>query len=145
MAKPDKGTGHPADDAETILVVEDGAAVRKAVEFILQKSGYRVLNASGSLEALEILRRHGGPVHLLLTDVMMPELSGPDLAVRMGKDRPEMKVLYVSGHSDRNAVTQEVIARGEPFLRKPFAMDELLAKVRSVLDGEDPPVRHPED
>jgi len=119
-------------------VVEDGAAVRKAVGFILRKSRYQVLEAADARQALEILRGHAGPVHLLLTDVMMPEISGPEMVRMVGSDRPEMKVLFVSGHADREGLVQEVASRQGGFLRKPFAMEDLLAKVRELLGGEPP-------
>lgn len=128
----------PAGGGETILVVEDEGAVRKAVAFILGKLGYRVLTASSAGEALDVVRQTRGPVHLLLTDVWMPGTSGPDLALTMGTDRPGMKILYVSGHAERSVLTEEAVARGAAFLRKPFSTEELTAKVRAVLHGGSP-------
>jgi DNA-binding NtrC family response regulator len=138
MVAREKSTENPGPDVVTILLVEDGTAVRKAVRFILQKSGYQVLEASNAREALDVFRRHEGSLHLLLTDVMLPEVSGPELARQLGAVRPEMKVLYVSGHSDREVADQKVLGGGEAFLRKPFAMEELLDKVQEVLEGDEP-------
>lgn len=133
MTESSKGAGGPAGGAETVLVVEDGEAVRKAVGFILRKNRYEVLEAPDARRALKILREHPGPVHLLLTDVMMPEISGPELVEMVGSDRPEMKVLFVSGHADRDGLVDDLPAREAGFLRKPFAMENLLAKVRELL------------
>ena len=134
MGETEKTTGKPRGGDETILVVEDGLAVRKAMKFILKKNGYQVLEAFDAREALEVFRRHEGPVHLLLTDVIMPGMSGPELVGQLEIRFPEMKVLYVSGHSDRDEVTQDVVSHGAAFLRKPFAME----KVREVLGKDEP-------
>jgi two-component system, cell cycle sensor histidine kinase and response regulator CckA len=145
---PENESGEVDGGPVTILVVEDGTAVRKAVCFILQKSGYRVLEASDARQARQVFGRHEGRVGLLLTDVEMPGGSGPELAGELGSICPEMKVLYVSGYSDSVLRNQEGVGREAPVLRKPFAMEDLVAKVREVLgaerpDGRDPPAHGP--
>jgi len=138
VTEPSAADGGRRAGRQTILVVEDGAAVRRAVGFILRKNGYHVLEAAEARRALEVLQGHAGPVHLLLTDVMLPEISGPELVQMLGGDRPEMKVLFVSGHADRERLARDIAFRQGGFLRKPFVMEELLATVRELL-GKDRP------
>jgi len=128
---PRRPQGH---EARTVLVVEDDRAVRKAVRFILEKSGYRVLEAGSGEEALGLLDRPVGPVDLLLTDVVLPDLSGPQVAEKLRGTQPGLKVLYVSGHSHRAVVDGELDRLGAGFLRKPFSMDELTIKVREMVE-----------
>jgi len=121
--------------AETILLVEDAARVREVVREILEISGYRILEARHGAEALEISQRHEGPIHLMVTDVVMPQMSGRELAQRLAPLRPEMRVLYMSGYSDDAIVRHGVLEAGAAFLSKPFTPDALGAKVREVLDA----------
>jgi PAS domain S-box-containing protein len=120
---------------ETILLVEDAQRVRAVVREILEMSGYVVLEARHGAEALEISHRHAGRIHLLVTDVVMPQMSGRELAQRLATLRPEMKVLYMSGYTDDAIVRHGVLAAGIAFLSKPFTPDALALKVREVLDG----------
>lgn len=120
---------------ETILVVEDEAAVRSLVRRVLQKNGYRVIDASNGVEALRLVEAHAEPIHLLLTDVVMPEMGGRDLADRLGPQRPDMKVLFMSGYTDDAIVVNHVLQPGFAFLPKPFAPDALTAKVREALES----------
>jgi CheY-like chemotaxis protein len=120
---------------ETILLVEDAQRVRAVVREILEMSGYVVLEARHGAEALEISNRHAGPIHLLVTDVVMPQMSGRELAQRLATLRPEMKVLYMSGYTDDAIVRHGVLASGIAFLSKPFTPNALALKVREVLDG----------
>jgi len=118
---------------ETVLLVEDEYAVRRAVRDILQRNGYRVLVASNAGEALLISEQHTGLIHLMLTDVVMPRMSGPDLVERLEPWHPEMKVLYVSGYTG-NAIAQHGVQDpGVALLQKPFSVESLLQKVRQVL------------
>ncbi len=121
--------------SKTVLIVEDDTAVRKAVRFILQKTGYQVLEAGDGEEAMQVFEQHAGPVDLLLTDVLLPGKSGPELAGQVREKQPGMKILYVSGYSKRAVVDQEVSRKGAEFLRKPFSLDELVVKVRKVLEA----------
>jgi CheY-like chemotaxis protein len=119
---------------ETVLLVEDEQAVRRAVRDILQRNGYRVLMASNAGEALLISEQHTGFIHLMLTDVVMPRMSGPDLVERLAPWHPEMKVLYVSGYTDDAIAQHGVLDPGVALLQKPFSVESLLSKVRQVLD-----------
>jgi CheY-like chemotaxis protein len=121
---------------ETVLVVDDEAAVRSAVWEILQATGYLVLEAGSGEEALRICAGHEGPIHLLLTDVGMPVMSGPEVAQRLARLRPKMRVLYMSGYSDDALIRRGMVEQGAAFLQKPFMPGTLAHKVREVLDAE---------
>jgi PAS domain S-box-containing protein len=121
---------------ETILLVEDEEMVRKLARTVLQKNGYTVLEASNGEEALRIVQgQNGNPIHLMVTDVVMPGMSGRQLADRLLPLRPEMKVLYMSGYTDDAIVHHGVLDPGIAYIQKPFAPDALASKVRQILDG----------
>jgi DNA-binding NtrC family response regulator len=122
---------------ETVLVVEDERPVRTLECGLLEATGYNVLVASHGGEALHICREYPGTIHLLVTDLILPQMSGRELARQAGPMRPSMKVLYVSGYPDETLVTAGVAKSKGPFLQKPFASDALLRSVRNVLDGTD--------
>jgi two-component system, cell cycle sensor histidine kinase and response regulator CckA len=122
---------------ETILVVEDEARVRKLVVDVLASRGYTVLEAMRGEEALRLLRSHKGQVNLALVDVVMPEMSGPDLVKRIESLRPGLRVLYMSGYTDEAVVHHGIPDSGAAFLQKPFLPDALARKVREVLDSSD--------
>ena len=118
---------------ETVLVVEDDDEVRALAREILVGYGYTVLQARHPGEAMVMAERHGGPIHLLLTDVVMPQMSGQQLAAQLSPLRPEMKVLYISGYA-ANAIVKHGVLEGEVrLLPKPFTPDALARKVREVL------------
>jgi len=119
---------------ETVLLVEDETSIRKAVRQALQRNGYRILEAPNPGEALLISEQHTGFIHLMLTDVVMPRMSGPHLVERLDPWHPEMKVLYMSGHLERDILDDEILPPGAALLRKPFAIKDLLEHVRRVLD-----------
>jgi PAS domain S-box-containing protein len=127
-----------ARGAETVLLVEDAQRVREVVREILEMSGYRVLPAGLGPDAIELARQHAGPIQLLITDVVMPQMSGRELAQRLTALRPDLRVLYMSGYTDDAIVRHGVLAEGMPFLSKPFTPEALAAKVREVLDGSRP-------
>ena len=129
------GEGLVAGRGETILLVEDAQRVRAVVREILEMSGYAVLEAHHGADALELSNRHAGPIHLLVTDVVMPQMSGRELAQRLATLRPDLKVLYMSGYTDDAIVRHGVLASGIAFLSKPFTPDALALKVRELLDG----------
>lgn len=97
--------------------------------------GYSLLEASHGKDALHYCEEHGGPIHLLLTDVVMPEMSGPHLAKRIASLRPEIKVLYTSGYTDNTIAHHGVLEKGMNYIQKPFTVDGLARKVREVLDN----------
>jgi PAS domain S-box-containing protein len=119
---------------ETVLVVEDAPAVRELAVRALEEAGYRVLQARNGREALAAAGA-AGPVHLVLTDVVMPDMSGPQLAQALGRNRPGTRVLYMSGYTENTIVHHGVIDAGVSFLAKPFTPTSLLEKVRHVLDA----------
>jgi two-component system cell cycle sensor histidine kinase/response regulator CckA len=121
---------------ETILVVEDDPSVRGLVQEALRLSGYEVLVARHGIEALLTGAKHPGTIHLLLTDVAMPQMSGPEVAEKLTVVRPEIKVLYMSGYPDHPVFEQGGIKRDTAFLQKPFTPNLLTQKVREVLDGK---------
>ncbi len=123
---------------ETIVLAEDEDQVRDVARGILRRYGYTVLEARNAGEALLLVEQHQGPIHLLLTDVVMPGMSGPQLAQRLAKIRPDMKVLFMSGYTDDSAVRHRVIESDFAYLQKPITVDTLTRKVRAVLDDGPP-------
>jgi nitrogen-specific signal transduction histidine kinase len=120
--------------SETILVVEDDKEVRNLAVRILKRQGYTVLDGSYGDEAFNVCRQHRGPIHLLLTDVVMPGMDGRALSESLSQLHPEMKVLYMSGYTDDAIVRHGVMAKGVNYIQKPFTVDALTKKVREVLE-----------
>jgi len=126
----------PQTGTETILLVEDEGMVREMVFHVLREHGYTVLQASTGQEAVVAFQNHQKPIHLLLTDVIIPGgVSGPELGKRLLSLQPKMRVLYMSGYPDNNIMHQGLLNGGSAFLQKPFAPDTLAHRVREVLDG----------
>ena len=125
----------PARGRETILLVEDEPAVRGLVHETLRIHGYTVLEARHGIEALLTSTKYVGPIHLLLTDVVMPQMSGPEVAEKLLTVRPGIRVLYMSGYPDHPVFDQGGVSREAGFLPKPFSPHMLAQKVREVLDG----------
>jgi len=119
---------------ETILLVEDESDVRELIGDLLRENGFTVLEAGHSGEALEICQKYERPIQLLLTDVVMPQMSGPELAKLLVPMRPEIRVLFISGYTDTAVVSQGWLAPGTAFLQKPFTQEILVNKIREVLD-----------
>jgi CheY-like chemotaxis protein len=120
---------------ETLLLAEDEEAVRALVRNVLKEKGYRVLEASRGEEALELAEQYWGPIDMLVTDVVMPQMSGRELARRLVNLHPQIKVLYISGYADNADWYQGGLDSGVAFLQKPFSSEVLARKVREVLDG----------
>jgi DNA-binding NtrC family response regulator len=127
--------GPPPGGSETILVVEDEEAVRESTCEYLAARGYTVVQGKHGPDALEVLGNFSGKVHLLVTDVIMPGMSGAELGRRVRELRPEARVLYISGYTE-SMVVQHGIEPATGFLQKPFTLKALAGKVREVLDAE---------
>ena len=125
----------PRRGSETVLLVEDEDGVRALMRQVLHRHGYNVLESRHGGEALLMCERHSGKIDLLLTDVVLEQMSGRELAERLLKVRPEMKVLYVSGYADDAIVHHGVLNAGAAFLQKPFTTEALARKIRYVLDA----------
>ena len=121
--------------SETVLLVEDEPDVRMLAREALEEAGFRLLEAQQGVEALALAKKHRGAIHLLLTDVVMPEMGGPELADRMAAAYPEMKVLFMSGYADSTIRRRGVLKSRMALLSKPFSPDALVRKVREVLDA----------
>ena len=126
-----------ATGSETILLVEDAQALRELVRNILRQQGYTVLEARHGGDAVLVCEQHLEPIHLMLTDVVMPHLRGHELFERLSPLVPGMRVLYMSGFPD-TIVDKGVAQPGAAFLAKPFKPAALVAKVREVLDSREP-------
>jgi len=138
--KPPKDSGGQAKalprGSETVLLVEDEDGVRQLARDYLQANGYAVVEASDGHTALELAAMHRGPIHVLMTDVVMPGISGRELAQRIAKIRPEIKVLYMSGYTDQSVVRHGILESDAVLLQKPFTMANLAAKLREILTAE---------
>jgi signal transduction histidine kinase/CheY-like chemotaxis protein len=121
-------------EGETVLVVEDEEIVRDLICEVLMQHGYNVLSAAHGTEGLRLARDHPGRIDLLVTDIIMPQMNGPEVARALRKFRPDTKILFVSGYSDNDIVDQGVLAPEVRFLDKPFTPAALAGKVREVLD-----------
>ena len=138
-AEPEEKEQSPVDDLSgsgTVLIVEDNDGLRKLAQEVLQSYGYRLLVAENGEDALRVSKEHNGPIHLLLTDVVMPKMGGKKLAERLQPLYPQMKVIYMSGYTDNAIVHHGVLAPELNFLEKPFTPEGLAGKVRKALENE---------
>ncbi|MBM4331867.1 MAG: response regulator [Deltaproteobacteria bacterium] len=119
---------------ETILVVEDEEIVRNLAVQIFKRQGYNVLEAANGDEALLACKKHKEPIHLVLADVVMPKMSGKELANRLRSLRPKVKILFMSGYTDNVIVPHGILDEGVNYIPKPFTMERLARRVREVLD-----------
>jgi two-component system cell cycle sensor histidine kinase/response regulator CckA len=137
----DARAGDAAEEAartasETVLLVEDEPAVRRLSVKVLRDQGYTVLEADSPARALELAQEHDEAVHLVVSDVVMPGLSGPDLLARLRQRWPDLRALFVSGYTESAVVRQGVLEPGTPFLAKPFSPAALSRRVREVLESK---------
>jgi PAS domain S-box-containing protein len=136
--RPDVGprTGdQTARDGETVLLVEDEDRVRSFVRIVLENNGYQVLEANRGEAGLAISRKHDGPIQVLVTDIVMPGISGRQLAEQLLRERPTLKIVYMSGYTDDEVIRYGVLGPGASFIAKPFAPTTLALTVRQVLDS----------
>jgi DNA-binding NtrC family response regulator len=135
LAAPKKDSSATGSFAgtETVLVAENEAALLELISDLLSRSGYKVLSASDGIEAIEIARSLDGPIHLLLTNIMMPKLNGPAMARHLAELHPGIRVLFMTGHSESVEALHENIPPDSEFLQKPFPRDVLIRKVRQTL------------
>ncbi len=118
----------------TLLVVDDEPVVLDVLTAVLTSRGYSVLPAHNAVEALQLFRSHHGPIDLLLTDVVMPDMTGPDLADALAREQPGLKVLFIAGLPDTPVIRNSILARGLDLLPKPFDPRELIRRVEKVLE-----------
>jgi CheY-like chemotaxis protein len=133
--KTSTGIKTSINGTETILLVEDQDGIRDMAAEFLRRSGYQILNAEDGTRAMEIAKQHNGDIHLLITDMSMPNMGGRELAAQLRQARPQTKVLFMSGHPDHTSPTNNA-STDAPVLQKPFALDELGQKIRALLDAE---------
>jgi CheY-like chemotaxis protein len=142
-AAPVKPSASPAAatvrGCETVLLVEDDEKVRPLVRRMLERAGYVVLEARHGEEAVFIAKQHPGTIDLLLTDVIMPEMSGSELAAELRRDRRALNILFMSGYTDSFIAGQGPLEPGFSLIMKPFGEKDLLRAVRNVLDKKPPP------
>ena len=120
--------------SETLLLVEDEGLVRKFASQALQSQGYTVIEAVNGMDALETIARKQGPLHMIITYVVMPDLGGPAFVERIRQEYPALPILFISGFTESTAIQNGMIGKSELFLQKPFSPDELARKVREALD-----------
>lgn len=136
LLKKEPGPKELLQGSETVLIVEDDEAVRNLSKKILKQSGYNVLEAQDGEEALMVSRAYEGPLHLLLTDVVMPKMSGRELADRLQALRPEIKILFMSGYTDNAIIRHGTLESDVNFMQKPFTPELLSQRIRRILDQE---------
>ncbi len=121
---------------ETILVLEDENALRSLIRQVLRGAGHTVLDTGDPDEAIQLCERHPGDIALFITDMVLPKLSGPQVAERVLQLRPEMRVIYTSGYPGKSSIPGKLRQNGTTFFEKPFTPDTLVRKVRAVLDAD---------
>jgi two-component system cell cycle sensor histidine kinase/response regulator CckA len=117
----------------TILLVEDSEIVRDVIAYMLENAGLTVLQASGGEEALALLRRGDAPIDLLLTDIVMPGMSGVELADRLEQERPDMRILFMTGYAEEVVVNGGIFGKHRECIGKPFTQEQITKRVRNIL------------
>jgi two-component system cell cycle sensor histidine kinase/response regulator CckA len=123
--------------SETILLVEDDVEVRQVASRILRRNGYRVLEAENGADALRVAEGEAEPVDLIVTDIVMPEMGGTELAQRIREKQPDARILFTSGYTEDAAVRQSLLQEGEAFIEKPFTPAKLAMKARELLSNDE--------
>jgi CheY-like chemotaxis protein len=136
VLEAERASATSAHGTETILLVEDDEMVRTLVRETLERNGYKILDAAGPIEARRIADQYRNPIHLLITDVVMPKVSGRDLADQLTRKRHDLKVLYMSGYTDNAVLNSGILQKEVAFLQKPFTPASLSDKVREVLESD---------
>jgi CheY-like chemotaxis protein len=131
-SKPPVGGGSPGG---VVLVVDDDPAVLEVAARVLERAGYRVLEAANGLEATRVARAHAGRLDLVLTDVVMPGMNGRELGERLARDHPGTRVLYMSAYTEDEVILRGVSVAGMSFVYKPFTLDGLVEAVRRALSS----------
>jgi two-component system, cell cycle sensor histidine kinase and response regulator CckA len=119
---------------ETLLIVENEPAIRNLLQVALRRNGYTVLAAESGREALELVRNHGGAIDLLITDVVMPDMDGPELVKHLTTIRPDTPALFMSGYMDDTLGDRGILSTNANFIQKPFSPRAIAKKVRDILD-----------
>ena len=132
---PEEPAATPARDRETILLVEDESTILNTTRTMLEKQGYAVLAANTPGQALRLARQHPGKIHLLMTDVIMPEMNGRDLAKTLLALHPHLKLLFMSGYTTDIIARNGALDEGLKFIAKPFSVQALAIKIREALDS----------
>jgi DNA-binding NtrC family response regulator len=130
----DARTENTPGGSETVLLVEDEQAVRRATAEFLGLQGYTVLEAKDGVDALSVAKNHASTIHLVVTDVVMPDMSGGQLAKELGQVRPDAKLLFVSGYAGKTVLDHNVVDLETNFLQKPYTLKQLSLKIRAALD-----------
>lgn len=134
VAAPSQPAGRAPHGHETVLLVEDEPAVREMTQAALQRHGYTVLPAASGTEALRIAKANQGAIEVVLTDVAMPGMSGPELVEQLRAEHPRLAALFMSGYTSDGVLRQGIETGEADFLQKPFSTSALAAKLRQVLD-----------
>jgi CheY-like chemotaxis protein len=132
---PDKEMPLPAAQGETLLIVEDEKAILTLAQKVLENQGYQVIAVSDPLDALARIQDHDTDIHLLLTDVVMPNMNGRDLSKQVQAIYPDVKILFMSGYTANTIAHHGILDTGVNFLQKPFSSRDLAIKIRAILDG----------
>lgn len=133
MERPDQ----PKEETRTILLVDDDSIVREIASEILTMQGYHVIEAPNGHEALQRMSNGNGPIHLLLTDIMMPGMNGRELAEQLIVRQPTLRVVFMSGYNEDDLLRKGISSRSVTFVAKPFTIQSLSSAVKAVLDGQD--------
>lgn len=124
----------PPQGSETVLVVEDEEILLELIQEVLEMHGFQVLAALDGNEAMELCERHPSPIHLMLTDVMLPNQNGRELAEYLSPLHPEMKILFMSGYTEEAMMFQGLVETALPFIQKPFTPMDLVRRVRETIE-----------